>query len=495
MKKHYLTAALCAIALNVWANNLTISNISIVDIDIVNKTQSIQFDVSWDNSWRTSTYEANWDAVWLFVKWRFNGTDTWYHATIGATGSTGPSGSEISVPADEKGAFIYRSANGSGTASFTGVKLVWTYDKDAYTPKYDADICVFGIEMVYIPQGAFYLGDGSSSGSSTYSFYTYGTTNTPYKIESENQINMGQGAGRLSTVGGSLNYTTLPAIYPKGYQAFYIMKHELTQGQYRDFLNKLTLRQQNGRVATTTDNYYINNSDIPTYRMGIKRKLNGGNPSTFICDLNNNGTGDEADDGEHIACNYLTRSDLDAYACWAGLRPMSELEYEKACRGTDSPSVNERPWGVVNPILPTDISNPGTSTEMATNNDANVALLNPGVVEAPMRVGCFAKATTTRSQSGATYYGVMNMGDNLSEYVIGVRHTDNYYNFRSDRHGNGVLDINGKTSVDFSSYRMKKGGSIGAATAINISDRTDYANSQGDIRSPSVGGRLVRTAP
>ena len=42
------------------ANNLTISNVSVEDRDATLNTAIVEFDVSWDNSWRNVT---NYDAV------------------------------------------------------------------------------------------------------------------------------------------------------------------------------------------------------------------------------------------------------------------------------------------------------------------------------------------------------------------------------------------------------------------------------------------------
>ena len=44
-------------------------------------------------------------------------------------------------------------------------------------------------------------------------------------------------------------------------------------------------------------------------------------------------------------CNYLSWDDAMAYADWAALRPMTELEFTKACRGDKEPAFHERPWG------------------------------------------------------------------------------------------------------------------------------------------------------
>ncbi len=42
---------------------------------------------------------------------------------------------------------------------------------------------------------------------------------------------------------------SLPAAFPKGYAAFYIMKYEISQEQYVGFLNKLTQTQQTARTG------------------------------------------------------------------------------------------------------------------------------------------------------------------------------------------------------------------------------------------------------
>ena len=47
----------------------------------------------------------------------------------------------------------------------------------------------------------------------------------------------------------------------------------------------------------------------------------------------------------HIPMGYMNWQDLASYLDWSGLRPMSEFEYEKACRGTLTAVPFEYPWG------------------------------------------------------------------------------------------------------------------------------------------------------
>ena len=46
----------------------------------------VQFDISWDNSWRLTTAPFNYDAVWVFVKYKMAGSTVWNHATLNTSG-------------------------------------------------------------------------------------------------------------------------------------------------------------------------------------------------------------------------------------------------------------------------------------------------------------------------------------------------------------------------------------------------------------------------
>ena len=50
-------------------------------------------------------------------------------------------------------------------------------------------------------------------------------------------------------------------------------------------------------------------------------------------------------DGQNLPCNFLSWMDLAAYLDWAALRPMTELEFEKICRGPNPPIAGEYVWG------------------------------------------------------------------------------------------------------------------------------------------------------
>ena len=146
-------AALLLGAASVQANNLTISNVSLTGQDTDNDFILVQFDITWENSWRFSGVDPNnWDAAWVFVKYRVGGD--WRHATLNTMGHTVPSGSTIDTPFDGTGVFLYRSADGTGMVTFNGVQLRWNYGVDGLPDNTgDVEVRVLGIEMVYVPTG------------------------------------------------------------------------------------------------------------------------------------------------------------------------------------------------------------------------------------------------------------------------------------------------------------------------------------------------------
>ena len=60
---------LLMIYVDIGATNVQITNIAQVNVDADN--HRIEFDLSWDDSWRRDNQEPNnYDGVWVFVKYR-----------------------------------------------------------------------------------------------------------------------------------------------------------------------------------------------------------------------------------------------------------------------------------------------------------------------------------------------------------------------------------------------------------------------------------------
>lgn len=503
-----------------YANNITVSNVSLTGqnttsgINNIANFSYVQFDLDWENSWRTSSGSSNWDAAWVFVKYRKSGTVVWSHATLNTTASnhTAPTGSTISQ-SDGTGIFIYRSTNGTGTFSLTDVELRWQYAADGLSDTNTVEISVQAIEMVYVPQAAFAAGSGGNEASK----FTLTTINTGTATTAPSGTSGTSG----SATGGYPTGETAPsnASWPNGYNAFYCMKYETSQKQFVDFLNKLTRAQQNTRTSTSlasgttsvTDRYVMCNgtntsvrttgSSTMEFRNSIRcdATIHTSNPITFYCDFDGDGNGNESDDGQNIACNFLGWNDVAAYLDWSGLRPMTELEFEKACRGDQTPYANEYAWGSTSITRSTGISNSGSNNETTSTSGANTIYdAGNSLSNGPLRTGSFAGSATTRADAGATYYGIMDMSGNVWERTVTI---GNYAgrNFTGE-HGNGAIATAGDADVS----NWPGTSAIGAgfrggvwsfgSTLLRVSDRI-YTTAQDNVRRYYMSGRGVRTAP
>lgn len=458
------------------ANNISVSNVTLTGA--TSTTVLVQFDLSWDNSWRLSAGPANWDAAWVFVKFSASGgSGPWEHATLNPGSHTAPAGSTITTSPDSTGVFIYRDADGSGTNSWTGVQLRWNFGVDGLGDVSSAVVQVFAIEMVYIPQGEFAAGSGGTESNA----FTLTTINTADATVTPS------GTGALGgEAGGYPTGQSAPtqANWPNGYNAFYIMKYEASEEQWVSFFNTLTLTQMASRDITNSSG---KNSDGTVGRNTVSWT-----------------TGFATTAAPDRACNFLNWEDAAAYLDWAALRPMTELEYEKACRGAgQAPVANEYVWGntgiyaqiysIANAGAPNEvISNPGTSV---SEGNAIYSLPFSGY-EGPLRCGIFAASASDpeRPLVGGTYYGVMEMAGNLEEFIANIGSGASY----DGVHGDGNLAINGEADVSgwptlTGGFGWKGGAWNLSSQLCRISDRNLV--SSGNTRSDYTGLRGVRSAP
>jgi len=431
-------------------NEFTVNNLSITDINIGRsnpngKYRMITFDIKWENSWRTSSPPNNWDAAWVFIKYKA-GNGEWKHATLSSVSAehAAPSGTTVTPPSDGKGVFIYRSEEGTGTFNATGVSLRWNYGQDKVTDNALVNVKVLGIEMVYIPEGSFYAGDNGASDAAL----TKGSNdNRPWFITSEMAIEVTNTASdgyyyRSSkdlwnerwNANEDVSGTefTIPADFPKGYRAIYCMKYEMTQQQYADFLNTLNSTQAANRYDRVNYN-----------RFGYTILENNGVYSTSHTNR---------------ACGFISPADGLAYADWSGLRPMTELEFEKICRGSGNPPVDlEFAWGTTYGKNALTVNGTESDREYITNTGANSYYSEENFSpQFPLNTGIFAGPGKSREQNGAAYYGVMEMSTNLSEFCVSIG--NKYGRVFNYRNGNGQLSSDGFTDEINWPLRDGKGG-------------------------------------
>ncbi|HUT32932.1 MAG TPA: SUMF1/EgtB/PvdO family nonheme iron enzyme [Phycisphaerae bacterium] len=424
----------------------------------------VQFDLAWDHSWRVAWEEGperhggpgvlkleSWDAAWVFLKFRKPGADGYSHATLStnAADHAVPAGAKLEVGLSDDGkrgvgVFVYRATAGHGANDWKGVTLRWLHEADGADAPEAAETKVFAVQMVYVPECAFWVGDGSTKDVAGQ--FSAGDTDEPFRFEGENAIMLGGeskkhlgnrdgiGMDRAEdfTSGGT---QTLPARFPKGYAGFYCMRHEITEGQYVEFLNTVNSAQQ-GRLAP------IEQSDgkpLTGIRVAVPGKP--GTPAVY------------ESNAPHVACRCLPWSDCTASAAWAGLRPMTELEYEKACRGPLKPVPDEFAWGTVG-IAGTEykktkesaahdgyaLETPGKPDERVVWKGANGPDASRGnavwdgvvrregqhgripadAVTRPLRAGVFATPDSGRVAAGASYWGILDLSGNLWQRVVTV---------------------------------------------------------------------------
>ena len=471
----------------VWANNIQITNGGLSDQNSTLQYTMVKFDVSWDNSWRNP---RNHDAAWVFVKFSANG-GPWQHATINYIDGTAlndgheaPDGSTIQTSSDGLGVFMFRDSSGGGNVNWSNTKLRWNYGSDGVSDLDLIEIRIFGIEMVYVPEGQFAAGSGSTAANE----FTLTT------ILNGNSTVAPSGTGPLGGEGGGYpTGETAPnnSSWPNGFNAFYCMKYEISESQWVGFFNVLDDNQKALRDITANNATY------------------GGKSTDNISSRNTVswGIGDATTIAPERACSYLAYGDGAAYSDWSGLRPMTELEFEKACRGGIAPNINEFAWGSNN------IHVDPYAIAAGTDGQTNENITNPGValgnasynptddnINGPLRCGIFAASAVnpTAEETGGTYYGIMEMSGNLQERCVTIGNADGRM-FQPD-HGDGVLSTTGEADVanwPGSTTASGIGGKGGAwnrpLSSLRLSIRNEAFNTDEERRA-NFGWRSVRTA-
>lgn len=466
-----------------FANNLRVNNVS---IDQANGT--VTFDLAWDNSWRIDGLGTpnHWDAAWVFVKWRDCGaapTASWTHGLINTNNALHNYGQFEAVRSNGSGTGIDPAPNNTGamlrqnvpglfpSRGFQTVTLTLTN----LPAVGNFDVRVFGVEMVFVPEGDFVLGGNGT------------TENYPFNLNSQAFPVTADTALTMRYYSSNSYFTTLPAAYPIGWQAFYCMKYEITQGQYADFLNTVD--------ATGQSINFVNN-----FNNNRNRLTAGGTPPYSYYS-----------DRPDRALNYLAWTDLLAYLDWSCLRPMTETEFEKASRGQGA-YVGGFAWGSGNITEALTLTTPEDGTETVLTADANAIYFNTTSNWAggdggrgPARVGILATAaTTSREETGASFYGIMELSGNCWEQCVMA--TNDATSLAYDgQWGDGILDATGyantpnwpyaNTPLGTGSYlRQLRGGSFqDGQDDLRIGSRFYFSGySSNNNRSYTIGGRGVR---
>ncbi len=409
------------------ANNVAVSGVVLENKDLDAGTIDIKFNLSQDNTFSGTDGNGQefYDAIWVFVKYWVEGvngeTTGWSHATL-------TSGGSISPVSGGKGAFARVGDN---------QVLRWNYREDGVPNTAEIKVTLCAIEMVYIPAGRFVYNAGSIGGS-TFNNYGGGSQVT---VLSAGDIPSGAASG-----------------WPNGYNAFYIAKYEVSQGQYADFLNMLSAAQAQARYPNTSAN-----------RCSLT--FTSGNPygSRY------------AASSPSRSMNQTSWNDVKAYASWCALRPLTEMEFEKAARGGGAGTI-KYPWGNTEPSTSTYPFDGATFSQYYANYNSSAG--------GPVNVGHYLSGDISRTneQKGVSVYGVTDLAGNNWEHLINCQWP------QVPENGDGTV----MPPPSWPSVALGKGFRGGSwyndSSYLRVSARDSAGNSNAD-RSHNYGVRLCRTSP
>jgi len=453
------------------ASGLRISNeMLFVEGDRDDRTMYAILNVEWKNAWKNDT---NHDAAWIFCKFVM-GNDGFRHIPLRPEGHevlslAGAPGLEVKLEAapDGAGLFILPARQYRGDISLK-IKLSLDAAPFARMNTERASFRVFGLEMVRIPAGAFYAGAADSTAVLQYAAFHRpgedGLPGGPVFINSEEALAVGKDIAyqpkRPIYQGDAAG--VIPKAFPKGFGAFYVMKYEIAQGEYAAFLNTLSDGQTQLRSNFGGRDYY---------------DLRG----TIVFDGKN-----------YIAaspgrpCNFLSWDDAMAFADWCALSPMTELEFEKACRGSRQPAGGEFPWGNADKLrVERRVDAAGDLVHLGGRSESELS-------------------AKTMAEFGASQYWVMDLAGSLWERCITVG--DSLGRSFKGTHGDGQLSYFGfATNDDWPAGVSERGGFGFRGGGFYHPDRgyhefnpfspvsyRPYGAWSGGNRTEAYGSRLVR---
>ncbi|SNS43912.1 Sulfatase-modifying factor enzyme 1 [Ekhidna lutea] len=419
----HLTTILLLICTSTFATDLKVEN-TIYYYE--NGRSYVSMDISWQNAFRLEQNGVKFhDAAWVFFKWVNNERNGYITIHVKQGGHKAVANGQEQVPLtftpskDGMGVFISLANPGESDVSARVVIELEPTDFDGINAR-QQQLIPYAIEMVYIPEGPVTLGaPNTTEHGALYLSDKDGAIKGLYEIKKQDQsIDIGPENNKLYYQAQS-GYEgdqqgTIGAEFPRGVAGFYIMKYEPTQGHYVDFLNSLSPEQQAANNLSEVEGYSQNRGTI--------YQENG----MFIA-----GKPDQP-------CNYISWDEGIAYADWAGLRPITEFEYTKACRGSKSPIEMEFPW------------NTAEKTQVRRQLNSTGDLVYLDLDEGDI-------TNENRDLYGVSLFRVHDLAGSLWEKVISIGH-EKGRNFQGT-HGDGDLTENGSaTNIDWPKGNQDSGG-------------------------------------
>jgi hypothetical protein len=415
-------------------NNLAITNVTLSNSSVsTSSTAVVSFVITENNTLSSVTANgASYNtADWIFIKFstQGGGVGTWNHALL-APGGTVSSSATLTLGSDSMGAWLDHSATGSQMSATVNLNMATFANRIGWN---SVMIQVYAVAMVHIPTGSFVYNESNLGGTTS---NNYNGTAGPQTVASAANIPASAAAG-----------------WPNGYSSFYIMRYPISQGQYADFLNSVSATTATVHADTVFSNF------------GYSMSVNAGVYST-------------AD--RNLAMVRMSFFDLSAFLSWAALRPITEMEYERAGRDV-APDARFYPWGSQAPTTPPNYWPPNEGGGPFAQNNMNFGNLSSQSI---LDVGRYMSSDVyrTAAQTGVSPYGVADLSGNIATAVI----LCSYLSVPGNGNGSAVFPVSWPNADSYTGYR---GGYLSnPASTERLSNRSG-APFAFATRSGIIGGR------
>ena len=344
--------------------------------------RTVAVRIEWRHAWRDA---RNHDGVWVVVRDRERPATPIAKLLPGGARSLGGGthDAEIAVTADGVGAFVApRLTPGEERVDPVVLRVELRLAGDSVPTSPFAT----GLEMVYIPAGAFELGDADAQARAQGSLFAVDEdpgAPTRYEVRDESAIAVADEPGALwYEVGGEPQYRgdragPIPEGFPKGTRAFWIMKREFRQGDWAAFL-----------------------AALPPVARALRWRPPAASAEGAACFSLADVDGVPVASAPARPLQFVSWDDTCALLDWHRLRPLTELEFEKAARGPVAPCALDFPWGIADaaPVLrrvesTRDLRHDGAAAEAGGDAAARIA-------------------------RGASYFGVLDLAGSVWERVV-----------------------------------------------------------------------------
>ena len=286
-------------------SQIATAQLSVENIEVVQETKGEETYVQFGIARAAGDFAPANSAFWVFAKYA-HPDGGWRDARwlLDGNSCVDDGGNDVVISVDgsppHNGLLLQAISN---DATGWSVRIAWDLDASQLKSPVDGiHLRVFAIELIGIPDGPFEIRTAPDATSPLAA-----ANGSKLRIASEDVIAIGD-SGDLtyaaSDYGGDRS-GPIPPAYPKGVGAFYVMRRELTEGEYAGFLSTLDGRAQSARDITRHPMYSRSGGTIQV----TDDSVTVGSPDQ--------------------PAGFVSWADGTAWAAWAGLRPMSELEFEK----------------------------------------------------------------------------------------------------------------------------------------------------------------------